>query len=79
MTHHIYTAFLGWGPHEVEEVDFTAPGDATPQNVLAEAGAYIVDDYKPGWTIIGIIDTTSNEVVYNPLDLPTTHTWWVTT
>lgn len=77
--HHIYTAFIGWPDGSSEEVDFAASGNDTVLNTVAEAHAFIADDYEPGWSLIGIVDVTSNEVIYNPLDVPTTTTWWVST
>lgn len=76
---HIYTAFLGWPDGSVEEVDFSASATATPLNIVAEAHAYVANDYEPGWSVIGVVDVSSNEVVYNPLNVPTTIEWWVTT
>ena len=64
---HTYTATIAWPADDVaEEVDFTAPGHATADDLERLAVAAVESfGYLAGWAVVGIVDQTTGDVMLN--------------
>lgn len=73
----LYTVTVEWEkyPGDPEEADFEGPRNASVAHLLELAATMLHADYEPGWEIVGIVDQSTGDVVYNPRGLATVSDW----